>query len=143
MRYVVDCSVAVKWEVNEPDSPRAIQLRDGHRHGLHELLAPDIFPLEVANALYTAELKGSLVPGRFEHHLADVLQAAPVLYQSTSLLPRATTILRQAALARIAIYGCLYVALAQREGCQLVTADGKLLRALQSAYPFIIDLATL
>jgi predicted nucleic acid-binding protein len=142
MRDVIDCSTAVKWEVNEPDSAKAIRLRDGCRAGTHELLAPDIFPVEVSNALYIAELRGSIAPGRFEHHLADVLNVNPILYRSTSLLPRAAAIIRRGTV-RISIYDCLYVAPAEREGCPLVTADRRLIQSLQAVYPFIEDLATL
>jgi predicted nucleic acid-binding protein len=142
MRYVIDCSTAVKWEVNEPDSTKAVRLRENFRHGVHELLAPDIWPVEVTNALYSAELKGGVAPGRFEHHAANILMVGPVLYQSTALLPRAMTIIRQAA-ARIGIYDCLYVALAEREGCEFVTADQKLLKSLGSTFPFITSLPTL
>ena len=129
MRYVVDCSVAYKWEVPEAATDKALRLRDDFRNGVHELFAPDIWPVEVANALYTAELTAMITPGRFEHRLADVLGAGPALYQSTSLLPRATVIIRRA-VVRIGIYDCLYVALAEREGCELVTADQRLLSAL-------------
>ncbi len=129
MRYVIDCSTAVKWEVPEPDSDKAIRLRDAHRHGIHELLAPDLWPVEVANALYSAELKGGIPSGRFEHRLADILGVGPAIYQSTSLLPRATVLIRKA-IARIGIYDCIYVALAEREGCELVTSDRKLINAL-------------
>jgi predicted nucleic acid-binding protein len=44
---------------------------------------------------------------------------------------------------RIGIYDCLYVALAEREGCELITADDKLIRNLQAQFPFIISLASL
>jgi predicted nucleic acid-binding protein len=132
MRYVIDCSVATKWEVNEPDSAKALRLRDDFRNGVHELLAPDIWPIEVANALYSAELKGGIPPGRFEFHAANVLMVGPALYQSTALLPRAMAIIRRA-VARIGIYDCLYVALAEREGCEVVTADQRLINALPGA----------
>ncbi len=141
MRYVIDCSVAFKWEVPEIGSSRAIQLREDCRQRLVELLVPDIFPIEVANAFYTAEQKGQIAPGQFARRLADVLQVNPIIHQSTGLLPRACLIIRQAVL-RIGIYDCLYVALAEREGCPLVTADQKLLRALQHAYPCLVDLAS-
>ena len=100
MRAVIDCSIAVKWEVNEPDSAEAIALRDGFRRGVHELLVPDIFPIEVANALYSAELRGDIAPGRFRHRLADIMMSGPVLYQSTALLPRACEIIRRPGGAR-------------------------------------------
>ena len=38
---------------------------------------------------------------------------------------------------------CLYVALAEREGCELLTADTKLITNLQTSFPFITSLATL
>ncbi len=44
---------------------------------------------------------------------------------------------------RIGVYDCLYVALAEREGCEFITADDRLVRALKPAFPFIISLASL
>ena len=38
---------------------------------------------------------------------------------------------------RQTVYDCLYVALAEREGCELVTADDKLVKKLQDRFPFI------
>ena len=142
MRRVIDCSTAVKWEVNEPDSDEALLLRNNCRNGTLELLVPDIFPIEVANALFGAELRGSIPVGQFANRLANVLKVGPVLYQSTALLPRAVLIIRKAA-ARIGIYDCLYVALAEREGCELVTSDKKLINAPGAAYPFIVPLSSI
>jgi predicted nucleic acid-binding protein len=41
------------------------------------------------------------------------------------------------------VYDCLYVALAEREGCSLLTADTKVLLNLRGTFPFIIDLVSL
>jgi predicted nucleic acid-binding protein len=41
------------------------------------------------------------------------------------------------------VYDCLYVALAERESCELVTADDQLVRKLRPQFPFIIPLASL
>ena len=38
---------------------------------------------------------------------------------------------------RIGVYDCLYVALAERENCDLITADDKLIKALQGTFSFI------
>jgi hypothetical protein len=38
---------------------------------------------------------------------------------------------------------CLYVALAEREGCELVTADQKSINNLAPHFPFIVPLAPL
>lgn len=44
---------------------------------------------------------------------------------------------------RIGIYDCLYVALAEREGCDLITPDDRLVKVLQSHCPFVIPLSSL
>jgi predicted nucleic acid-binding protein len=64
---------------------------------------------------------------------------APQLHAYHPLLHRAVSIASQ---ARIGVYDCLYVSLAEREGCELVTADDRLVRSLQGKFPFIIPLAS-
>jgi predicted nucleic acid-binding protein len=54
MKYVVDSSVAFKWVVAEVDDDKANRLRESYRNNVHELIAPDIFPAEIANALLMA-----------------------------------------------------------------------------------------
>jgi predicted nucleic acid-binding protein len=44
---------------------------------------------------------------------------------------------------RVGIYDCLYVALAEQEGCEFVTADDKLVKNLQPAFSFIQHLSSL
>jgi len=50
MRYVLDSAVALKWVLPEIDSDKADRLRDDCRKAVHELLAADVFPVEVAHA---------------------------------------------------------------------------------------------
>jgi len=69
-----------------------------------------------------------------------VLSTKPNLHSHIPLLARAIGI---ASKHRIAVYDCLYVALAGQEGCKLVTADAKLLANLQAAFPFVISLGSL
>jgi predicted nucleic acid-binding protein len=45
--------------------------------------------------------------------------------------------------ARQGFYYCRYVALAEREGCELLTADANLIKNLQRPFPFITSLASL
>jgi predicted nucleic acid-binding protein len=61
MRYVLDSSVALKWVLPEPDSAKALRLRAEFQAAVHELLAPDVFPVEVGDALTRAERRG-LIP---------------------------------------------------------------------------------
>jgi len=47
MRYVLDSCVAVKWVLPESDSQKALAIRDDYLNGTHELIAPDVFKVEV------------------------------------------------------------------------------------------------
>jgi predicted nucleic acid-binding protein len=123
MRYVLDASVAVKWVLPEPDAAKALALRDDCRNGIHQLLAPESFAIEVAHALTRAERRGILQPPQALLRLRNVLSIVPRLFPSLPLLPRAVELSSQ---ARIGVYDCLYVALAEQEHCQLVTADQRL-----------------
>jgi predicted nucleic acid-binding protein len=44
---------------------------------------------------------------------------------------------------RQTVYDCLYIALAEREACELVTADAKLVKAVQPTLPFVLQLSSL
>jgi len=138
MRYALDASVALKWELPEPDSDKANQLRDDFRNGVHELIAPDSFILEVAHGLAKAERQGRIADA--EQLWLDAMTTCPDLHPFQPLMLRAVQTARQ---ARIGVYDCLYIALAEREGCELVTADDRLVRTLQRTYPFITSLASL
>jgi len=140
MKYVLDSSVALKWVLPEADSGKAIRLRDEYSNGIHELLAPDIFPSEIANGLASAERQNRIRTGESAIFLNDVLSAAPTLHHSSPLLIRAMEI---AIPMKQAVYDCIYVALAETEGCELVTADDRLARSLRASYPFIVSLVAL
>jgi predicted nucleic acid-binding protein len=72
--------------------------------------------------------------------LTEVLTTAPVLHSCIALLRRAVAISSD---ARVGVYDCLYVALAEQLRCELVTSDYKLINNLQPSFPFIISLAAL
>lgn len=140
MRYVLDASVALKWVLPEPDSPKAVALRDEFRRRVHELLSPDVFPIEVAHALTRAERRRIIKPPTSTRLLLDVMSTPPLLHPSPPLLVRACDI---SSAMRVGVYDCLYVALAEREGCELVTADTKLVTNLKPHFPFIVPLGSL
>ena len=92
MKYVLDSSVALKRVLPEADSAKAIRLRDECSNGLHELLAPEIFPSEIANGLVFAERQRRIRIGESAIFLNDILSAAPLLHHSLPLLIRAVEI---------------------------------------------------
>jgi predicted nucleic acid-binding protein len=140
MRYVLDSSVALKWVLPEADSAKALALRADSQKGIHELLAPDIIVAEVAHAIARAERRKILTPPEGTLRLADLLNTLPRVIPFLPLIPRAFTIASQ---TRSGAYDCVYVALAEREGCQLVTADDKLFNNLRGESPFLVSLASL
>jgi predicted nucleic acid-binding protein len=138
MRAVLDASTALKWVLVEIDSDKAIRLRDDFRNSVHELIAPDSFSLECAHSLTKKQRQG-LIPDA--KALWDaILLDSPVYYAIHPLMERAVTISIQ---FRHNIHDFLYVALAEQEGCELLTADQKLINNLQRFFPFIIPLAAL
>ncbi|MBI1830639.1 MAG: type II toxin-antitoxin system VapC family toxin [Planctomycetes bacterium] len=140
MNYVIDCSTAFKWVVAEPDSAKGLRLRDDFKNGITVLYAPDLFPTEIANALMIAERRGRIGPGEGAVLLGDVMKTLPLIGRSHLFLPRAYEI---AQLHQATVYDCLFVALAEHEVCDFVTADDKLVKKLQSTFPFVISLASL
>jgi predicted nucleic acid-binding protein len=126
MRYVLDASVAVKWELQESDSADALSLLDDIDAGLVEVVAPNTFSVEVAHALTKAERRGIIPPGEASLGLTEVMTATVTLFDSIPILPRAVEL---ASKKRIGVYDCLYVALAEELGLQLITADARLVNS--------------
>jgi predicted nucleic acid-binding protein len=92
MKYVLDSSVAFKWVVRESDTPTAVQLRDDFRAAVHELIAPDVFPLELAHALTRTERQGRIADAVTP--LVGILVSSPILIPSLPLFLRAADISR-------------------------------------------------
>ncbi|MEW6278802.1 MAG: type II toxin-antitoxin system VapC family toxin [Candidatus Eremiobacterota bacterium] len=128
---VLDAGVAAKWVLQEPDSDRAAELLDAWRAGEVELIAPDLLLAEVGNVLYKrCHLMGQLEAEEAERGLQLVLQARPELVSSEHLVESA---LELALRFGRSVYDCLYVALALRERCNVITADLKLVAAMGPA----------
>ncbi len=140
MKYVLDSSVAVKWVLPEVDSARALQLLDDYAQGIHELIAPDIFMPEVANALASAERQGRIKPGEAGQLLRDVIRNTPVIIPSTPYLPRAVEV---SIADRQAVYDCLFLALAEHEPCEMVSADDLFIRKMRPKFPFLLGIIDL
>ena len=140
MKYVLHVSVAICWVIPRPLSPKAVKLRDEYLLQIHELLAPALFIDEAAGALTKAERQQDIAVGQAVPLYAKVMNSPPILIPHTPLIARAMEISSR---TRSGYYDCLYVALAEREGCELVTADQKSINNLAPHFPFIVPLATL
>lgn len=133
MKLCLDSSVALKTVLPEVDSANALCLIGDFRKGIHELLAPDVFPVELGHALTRAERQKRIVAPDGWTLWNGIMAHAPDLHASFPLMQRAFDL---SSSFRIGLYDCLYVALAERESCNLVTADEKLANNLQG-FPII------
>jgi predicted nucleic acid-binding protein len=132
--------VALKWVLSEPDSAKALRIRDDARNGSCELIAPDFFPVELGHSLARAERQGRVSVNDGWAWWQLVMADAPTLHPHIPLMPRGYAI---ASAVRMGVYDCLYAALAEFEGCEFITADDRLVRNLQTRFPFIVSLASL
>src|SRR5262249_36781341 len=112
MKYILDSSVAFKWLVPEVDTPKALPLRGEFTKGPLELIAPDVFPVEMTHSLTRAERQNRITPAQGALLFIDLMNNLPLLHPQLSLLPRAYAI---SSSLRVGVYDCLYVALAERE----------------------------
>jgi predicted nucleic acid-binding protein len=135
----VDASVATKWALTEEDRDLALDLYNTSREAGEPIIAPHFMPIEVTNAIWRRVVQGFIGLADAEERLRVFLE-----FQVELTAPRESY---QAALAlsdrfrRPAVYDMHYVALAQIAGCELWTADQRLLNALAGRLPFVKALA--
>ncbi|MGQ0760759.1 MAG: type II toxin-antitoxin system VapC family toxin [Acidobacteriota bacterium] len=123
--YVVDASIAVKLYVPEVHSAQAVRFFSDE----HELIVPEFMLAEVANVVWKkATLLGEISESEAQTLVSAVQELPLGLYYTAGLLNDALKIALQ---TKRSVYDSLYLALAHKEGCQLMTDDRKLFDALQ------------
>ena len=118
MTLVVDASVAVKWFVRENLTEQArtlLVIPD-------TLSAPDWILVEAASTFWKKVKRGELLAIHAERHLRDLPTFFETLHPAAELIGEAFNF---SVRLRHSVYDCVYLALAQREKVELVTADEK------------------
>jgi predicted nucleic acid-binding protein len=115
MTLIVDASIAAKWFFEEEGSARALQLREEP-----DLTAPDFILLEVHHAMWKRM-------ARLETEKVAVQRVQSALRIAISRLAPSEALAEAAGKLslgqNLAIYDCLYLALAAETEGRLVTAD--------------------
>ena len=133
----VDASLAAKWVLVEDDSEKAVYLYREYRN--ERVIAPAFFPVEVTNAIWRGAVRGQFSPREASEKLAAFLDYSVELTSPSSLYELALRLADE--FDRPTVYDMHYVALAQIAGCDLWTADQRLLHAVGGRLPFVKDLA--
>lgn len=138
---VVDTSIAVKWVIDEPDSPKAKQLlADWLGHGMTPL-APMLYVYEVSDVIRQQMRKHAITIDEARDALKALIESGPALVAppdvmtASVLSTRALEFTHQLNLP--AAYDAHYLALAEREGCAYWTADERLWNAVKAALPWV------
>jgi len=119
---VVDASIVVKWFLPEIHSAAALRVAESD----HTFTAPDLLGAEIANTFWKKVRRGELTHDEGRRLLDDFRRLDIAVVPHDALLPAAFDL---AATAGHPVYDCLYLALADRSGCQLVTADRRFYQA--------------
>lgn len=138
-KYVLDASVAAKWFTthDEPHRAKAAEIRSLHVEGRCKLVIPEFALLEIANAVrYSARADEEAVARAMTLLEQLRLEVVPLDWE---LLRKANAV---AWGYGTALYDAAYVALAEREGVPLLTADDALAKKL-AGHGLVVRLASL
>jgi len=122
---VLDCSVVLKWYLDEPGAVEALSLHANDRLALH---APDLLLLEFDSAICSSVRHRTLGAAAVPAIRSSVRSAGLVLHSFEGLLDGAVEI---ALATRKGLYDCLYLALAERIDAVLITADRRFSAGLE------------
>jgi predicted nucleic acid-binding protein len=118
----VDASVAVKWVTDEHGAADAVALRSHFR-----FVAPDLITAECVNIFCKKARRGELTLEEAQL-CANLIAMAGIDLRPMS--PYAAAATRLAIILGRPAYDCMYLAMAEAEGLDFVTADERLLRKL-------------
>ena len=121
--YIVDANICTKWMVTEEFSETAVRLLDDDI----QLHAPALVWFEVGSALRKAVRRGDLDEASAIAMLASVDVYQVTIHAEPELAVRGLEL--SLATGQTA-YDCAYLALAEREGVQLITADDRFVAGL-------------
>jgi predicted nucleic acid-binding protein len=132
---VVDASVVAKWVLDEPYSEEAVALLRAWISQEMRLLAPAWMTTEVTSILYKRMRKGDITIEAARASLASLLLTDITFDYDSTLSVRALDLAYQHGLS--APYDAHYLALAEREACELWTADERLWNAVKGKLAWV------
>jgi len=128
-KVVSDASIIVKWFIDEEYSDRALKLRDMHVNGEVHIVAPELMPFEVLNAL---RYSGLFTVEEIKLAANSLLSYGIGLYPLDMEFAEETV---EIALSKdVTIYDAAYLALARKLKVVFYTADKDLIKKFGEEY---------
>ena len=128
---VVDTSVVLKWVLNEPGHPEALDLLRQHLEAKVTLTAPDVVMAEAASALAKRTRRGILSPAQAGKAFAYLTDFRIQLEDTAPLVQKG---LRLALTDSISLWDALFLVLATELHCPLISADKRFCNAAKPIY---------
>ena len=125
-RFVLDCSVAVAWVIDEEATPATDSLLERLRDD--GALVPALWRLEVANVLLQAERRERLGPAKITASLR-LIDDLPIVTDPQTEARAFREILALARSESLTVYDASYLELAMRHDIALATQDQALILA--------------
>ena len=134
---VVDANIAIKWVLQEPDSDIAQALLDEWIDKGTVILAPALLAYEITNSLYRKARKGDITFEKARQGIRKILLTGLELNftEDSGLSIKAMELADRFNLP--ATYDSHYLALAEREGCELWTADMRLWNSIKGKLTWV------
>jgi predicted nucleic acid-binding protein len=129
--FVLDASVTVAWCVEDERTKFSEGVLDLLAQGA-QALAPTIWPLEIANALLTAERRKRISLARITT-LLQTIAALPISVMPSDAKFVFEQMLPSARQHGLALYDAAYLQLAMQHGLPLATIDERLRRSARVA----------
>jgi predicted nucleic acid-binding protein len=136
MPFVLDNSVMMAWFFEDEDAPyadRVLELLNGDT-----AVVPAIWPLEIANAIMTAERRRRLLPTDVLR-LVELANGLPITVESMPLRRALGSVLNVGRTHRLTSYDAAYLELAMRRGLPLATLDERLATAARQAGAVLVE----
>ena len=127
--FVLDGSVTLVWGFTDEDNDYATAILD--RMADLQAFVPNLWPLEVANALLVGERRGRTTPADAANFLA-ILGTFPITVDEETVARAWVETMHLARAHKLSAYDASYLELAMRLGLPLATLDDKLQAAARA-----------
>ncbi|MBE9191933.1 type II toxin-antitoxin system VapC family toxin [Gloeocapsopsis crepidinum LEGE 06123] len=134
MLLVIDSSVLAKWLFPEPLQSQARALRQDWESSTVELIAPNLMFVEVGNIIWKKQRLGLITQEEATSSILDLLDLEIPTVESQVILAEAYSL---AECFDRTVYDALYLALAQVNSANMITADLRLYNAVASKLDFV------